>query len=313
MATTIKKSDSPNKKSGLQRAKVSANLFVARWLAIPILFFLIFWLYANFDSLLLSFQREKYDENGMHLFFTVKNYVNVFTGFFKSGDLMIAFRNTMIFFWVNLLVVIPIALLMSYFIYKKIMGYKVFRTITYLPNIICSSALVVIYKYTFMAGGPCNALAEVFGNTYEYPLATDNAIYMLVLYNIIFGFGGSIVIFGGAMNSISADVLEAGEIDGCNWFQEFIYLIIPMIWPTMSTLLILSFSSIFSATGPILAMTGGRNNTQTLAFILYGHATGAAPGLTQDIYYASAIGMVMTLIAFPLVILIRKLMLRGEN
>ena len=298
----------PKKK--LTDAKKKEILFIASLLGIPIIFFLVFWLYVNLDSLAMSFQREKYDLTGMHLYFTFENFEMVFTGFFRDGDLLIALRNTLLFYAVALLIVLPISILMAYFVYKKILGYKVFRTVTYLPTIICSSALVILYKYTFMSGGPYAAILHALGKTYEYPLVTDNAIIMLLIYNVIFGFGGNMVVLGGAMNAISEDVLEAGEIDGCNWFQELIHLVIPMVWPTISTIIVLSFAGILSSTGPILAMTQGEYNTQTLSFLLYGYATGAVPTISQDMYYASAIGLVMTAITFPIVLVLRKVLYR---
>ncbi len=292
------------------RAKKQEYFFVASLLVVPIFFFLIFWVYVNVDSFALAFQREK----GGVRYFTLENFEAVFSEFLtEDGEyqLLTSLKNTLLFFTVNLVLVLPLTLLMSYFIYKKIACYKTFRTVAYLPNIITSSALVVLFKYTFQSGGTYNAITGVPFMEYKSPIDGENAIYMLLLYNILFGFGTNMVIFGGAMNSISADVLEAGEIDGCNWFQELIHLIIPMMWPTISTLLLLSFSSILSATGPILAMTGGDNGTKTLSFTLYSLATGVAG--SQDTYLAAAIGMVMTLVVFPLVLLLRKVIFREEK
>lgn len=307
---------SSRKKHGLPKltaAKKKEYLFVASILAIPILFFLVFWLYVNLDSLVLAFQREEYDASGMQLVFTLENFVMVFEGFVTNGDLLIALRNTLLFYGVALVVVLPVSILMSYFVYKKIPGHKLFRTVTYLPNIICSSALVVLFQYTFRSGSPYEALMNALGKPYEYPLVTDSAIVLLLVYNVIFGFGANMVVLGGAMNSISGEVLEAGEIDGCNWFQELVHLILPMIWPTISTILVLSFAGILSSTGPILAMTGGEYNTSTLSFLLYAYATGAVKTISQDIYYASAVGLVMTLITFPIVLLLRKFLNRREE
>ncbi len=296
----------------VSRAKKQEYLFVASLLVVPIIFFLVFWVYVNIDSFVLAFQRDK----GGQTYFTLENFEAVFNEFLKGGEgeyeLLTSLKNTLLFFIVNLVVVLPLSLLMSYFVYKKIAGYKIFRTVTYLPNIIASSALVTLFVYTFKTGGPYHALLGVPRLEYKSPLEQENAIFMLLLYNVLFGFGGNMVIFGGAMNSISGDVLEAGEIDGCNWFQELIYLIIPMMWPTISTLLILSFSSILSATGPILAMTKGKNDTSTLSFKLYSLATGAE-GMSQDTNLAAAIGMVMTIVVFPIILLIRKVIFKEEK
>lgn len=290
-----------------QKNEMKRSLFVASILIIPIAVFLVFWLYVNFDSILLSFQREVYEGGNMHLEFSLDNFKRVYEGFFKDRTLLLAFRNTLLFYLVSVIVVFPLSLLMAYFIYKKIRMYKFFRVIAYIPNIITSAALVALYKYTFMMGGPYDAILRATGESFKDPFDGSSALIMLLIYNIIFGFGGNMVILGGAMNSINADCLEAGEIDGCNWFQELTYLILPMIWPTISTMLILGFAGFMSATGPILAMTPNNGETFTLSYILYSYATGVG-FYGQDIYYASAVGLAMTLITFPLVILMRKLL-----
>lgn len=295
--------------------KRQENLFVASILALPIACFLVFWVYVNFDSLLLSFQQERYGVDGaaMELVFTLDNFARVFAELASDGSLLIASRNTVLFYAVGLVIVLPVSVLMAYFVYKKIPGHKVFRTVTYLPNIICSSALVILFQYTFMSGSPYEALMNALGSPYENPLVTDSAIVLLLVYNVIFGFGPNMVVLGGAMNAISGEVLEAGEIDGCTWFKELVYLIVPMIWPTISTILILSMAGILGSTGPILAMTGGEHNTQSLAFLLYAYATGVVGTIPQDIYYASALGLVMTIITFPIVLLMRWLLNRRES
>lgn len=302
------------KTSKLSEAKKKEYLFVASLLAIPIICFLIFWVYVNLDSFLLAFQQREYGAGGgsSRLVFTLDNFKRVFAGL-GGGELIIPLRNTLLFFVVGMFITLPVSILMAYFVYKKIAGYKFFRTVTYLPNIITSAALVVLFQYTFMTGGPYDAILQLLGKPYEYPLANDNAIVLILIYNVIFGFGGNMVVLGGAMNAISVDVLEAGEIDGCNWFQELIYLIIPMVWPTISTIIVLSCAAFLSSSGPILAMTRGGYNTSSLAFLLYSYGTGAVGSIPQDIYYASALGLIMTAITFPIVVLLRKVLFREEK
>ena len=90
----------------------------------------------------------------------------VFEGFFRDDDLLLALRNTLLFYAVALVIVLPLSILMAYFVYKKILGYRVFRTVTYLPTIITSSALVVLFKYTFYKGGPFSAWLTAHGQPY---------------------------------------------------------------------------------------------------------------------------------------------------
>ena len=168
------------------------------------------------------------------------------------------------------------------------------------------SALVIIFKYSLSSGGPLAAIYKAVGREYSNPLIREpGAIITLLIYNVMFGFGGNLIVYGGAMGSINAEVLEAGELDGCTWFQELIYLIIPMMWATLSTSFILGLAGILGASGPILAFTKGQYGTTTLSFQIYNLVSGVNG--YKDLYYASAIGITMTVIMFPMVMALKRL------
>ena len=244
------------------------------------------------------------------------NFKTIFKllSFSEEGVLWQAFLNTVLFFLAGMLVGLPLSILMSYFIYKKIKGYKLFRFVTYLPNIITSSALVILFKNAVGPGGPIDAIITNLGGEYIDPLTVnETAIWMIIFYSVSFGFGTNLIVLNGAMNGINQEMLEAAEIDGCNWFKELIYIIIPSVWPTISTIVVLATAGFLGATGPILAFTKGTNGTMTLAFYIYQLVSGVGNGGQQDVYLASAIGVIMTLISFPLALLVRKLVYGKEE
>ncbi len=292
------------KKRKIYKPKV---LFMASFLAIPIINFLIFFVYTNISSFFMAFQRPIYD-GATEMYFTMENFQKVFNSFFVDADgtLRTGLINTVLFYLSGTLIIMPVSILMSYFIYKKIPGYRSFRFIAYLPQIIASSALVIIFKYSLSSGGPLAAIYKAVGREYSNPLIREpGAIITLLIYNVMFGFGGNLIVYGGAMGSINAEVLEAGELDGCTWFQELIYLIIPMMWATLSTSFILGLAGILGSSGPILAFTKGQYGTTTLSFQIYNLVSGVNG--YKDLYYASAIGITMTVIMFPMVMALKRL------
>lgn len=296
-------------KAGKYKLKLKRGLFMASFLAWPIFNFLLFWFYVHLDSFTMAFQREL---PGGRIDWTLDHFKTVFTSFGSiSGryNILIALRNTLLFYASGVIVVLPLSLLMGYFIYKRIAGYKVFRVITYLPTIISSVALVMLFKYTFGEGGLYHAYCLRVGKEFVNPITqTGSSIKMMVFYSIIFGFGGNIVVWGGAMNGVSPDVLEAGSLDGCNWFQEFYLLIIPMIWPTIATVILLGSISFLGSTGPVLPFTKGDYETYTLGYILYEMIgkVGGHEGL-QNYNLASALGLCMTAVSFPLAMFIKSI------
>ena len=284
-------------------------------MAFPVINFCIFYLYVNFDSFLMAFQRPVMGQGFGATEWSLENFRTIFRlmNISENGALWQAFVNTVLFFLAGMIIGLPLSVLMSYFIYKKIRGYKLFRFVTYLPNIITSSALVILFKNAVGPGGPLNALVEKMGGTYVDPLTVnETAIWMIIFYSVSFGFGTNLIVLNGAMNGIDKETLEAAEIDGCNWFKELIYIVIPGIWPTVSTIIILATAGFLGSTGPILAFTKGANGTMTLSFYIYQLVSGAGTG-RQDVYLASAIGVLMTVVSFPLALLVKKFVYGKEE
>lgn len=306
------------------------NLFVFLVLLLPTIGFLVFWLYIHLDSFVLSFRTDPDitlfdDPQGVLQDFTFDNYVRIFKEFFYSGGTLgRATLNTLIYFFSGLFISLPISILFSYFIYKKIRGYKFFRVITYLPTIITSTVLIALFIQMFSIGGPFhhleiqNGTAAAGGYKPFFLRNSHIAMFTLVFYAISFSFGGNIVVLSGAMNSIDKQILEAGELDGCNWVRELFSIILPTIWPTISTMILLSFTGMFGASGPLLAFYPTLKNSinvdmvTTLNFEMYRYVLGTDLGRPQDLCFASTIGMVLSLLTIPIVFIVKKFTMDRE-
>ena len=290
------------------KKSIDKNFFVFSFLALPIALFIIFYIYVNIESFFMAFKQIGTLEDGsVGEYWTLDNFKNIWTILSTSngnlGILSEAILNTLLFNVVNILLILPTTTLICYFITRKILGYRFFRAVYYLPCVITSSALVLLFKIALNDGGPLDVLFGKYG--YVYPLTEEpKAIITILIYSFLFGLGGNIIVIGGAMRSVNNEMLEAGQIDGCNWIQEFFYIILPSIWPTISTILILSAAGFLGASGPILPFTEGRYGTMTLAF--YNFALVSGTGAKTDYYLASAIGLCMTAISFPLAMIVKR-------
>ena len=52
-------------------------------------------------------------------------------------------------------------------------------------------------------------------------------------------------------------------------WREIFHFVIPLCWSTLSTMLIISLAALFTASGPILLLTGGSGNTFTLSYWIF--------------------------------------------
>ena len=112
------------------------------------------------------------------------------------------------------------------------------------------------------------------------------------------------LIFVGCMNRIPESVLEAAMLDGCNTRQEFFKIVMPLIWSTVSTYILIGVGCIFQASGPILYFTGedATTNTLTLSYWVFLRVRAGSSN------YPAAVGLIFTILGIPLVIISRKIM-----
>lgn len=286
------------KKAKFTKDKAITYLFVYSFLIVQIISFFVFYIGINLNSILLAFKvpaGEKWYYNFAYFLQVSTTTVPIFSEYLI---------NTLKFFLVEWLLLL-IGFMFSYYIYKKITGYRFFRVMFFLPSIICSTVLVMLYKKMIAVDGPIVYLLKLISGSdqsFELLANGDTATLMIMIYMLWVGFGGKILILGGAMSRLPDDVIEYGKLEGIKPLREMFTIVLPMIWPTISTLIIMIMTGIFTASGPILLFTEGAYNTTTISYYIWTMVYGAPAG---NYPVASAIGLFFTIIGLPIVLIVR--------
>lgn len=277
------------------------SIFVFLMLIVPIIHFLIFYVYANFSSIMLAFQR--LDQNGNY-YFTWDNFIQVFDGFRDDGGtLQQALKNSLIFFAWDTFFLLPISIVFSYLFAKKIKGHRFFRFMFFVPTIISGVALTTMYKFMLGNSGPIGYIYRFFTGADATPpffAIEEYALTTILIYMLIFGFAGKILLIGGAMSRIPDTITDSASLDGVTMWEELFHIYIPMIWPTLSTILITTAAGILCTSGPILLLTNGAGNTYDISFYIFNKVQ------VQGQYgVPAALGLVLTVVTFPIVMIVR--------
>ena len=295
-------SEIPKKEPAKKKRKKiewSRIVFIVSMLAIPIISWLIFWLYGNFNMILMAFQTPTGE-------WTFRNFVTFWHDLTAPySEVGVSVRNTFLYFGLNVLMILPIGTLIAFFIYKKIKGHKVFRVLIFLPAIIPTIVMVTAFKETIKPWGPLASLGIKFP---EAGLLADpnTATPTVMFYCLWTGFSSMMLLMCGAMARIPTELFEAAKLDGCGPFREFFSIVVPLIMPVLSMQIIFSLTGLLSASGPILLMTGGAAETSTLNYwIFINTQRGTAASGAYNI--VSATGLVFTFIAVPIIMLVRWL------
>ncbi len=290
-------------KAQKRRRAVKRGVFIGCMLAIAIINFLIFWVYVNFNSILLAFQTQT-REGIVWGFQEFTKFFEQFSSEFAEPRLADALGRTLILFVLCNIVMMPLNLIITYILYKKIPGEKFFRVIFFLPSIISGAVLVGVFRRIFAVDGPINELiTSIQGSTYDRNwIASKDWLFTTILIYVFWtSWGGNVVLLTGAVYRIPTDVLEYASIDGVGFFRELVQIIIPMIWPTLSTLLTFAAAGLFTNSGPVL-LFDERNqyNTVTLGHFIYMQVKQSG-----NYNYPSAIGLIFTAIGFPIVLIVK--------
>ena len=293
-----------------KKKDVGAIVFIITMMAIPVISFLFFYIYINLNSILMAFQEPLFDgHNGYRWGFgNFEKFFQKFTAPGVADNLSVCLLNTIIYFCQEMFVMLPLSLIICYFTYKKIAGYQTFRTIIYLPVIITAPIMVALYRGMIDPGGVLHMIGNKVGLSLpdSFVNNTDHSLKTVLFYMLYTGIGGRFVLLGGAMNTIDPSIIDAGKIDGASPYRELVSIIIPCIWPTLATLILMGSTAIFTASGPLLLFDQGRFGSKSISYYIYA-ITESGGDSSASVELASAVGVTFTVLALPIVMLVKKL------
>ena len=300
---------------GFAKKKRSDNIFLAIIFAFPILQFLVMYVGVNLNSILLAFKT--YDQSKSAYYFSgFGNFKEVFRIFSGDTFLLGTIKKGMTYYFFNTFVGMPINLAVAYLLYKKIRGAEFFRTVLFIPSLISSMAMVIMFQ-NFVNEGITQVFIDIFGyNVYDVPrFFTDPkfAFPIMIFYNLWVGVGGGMIIYMSAMSRVPVSVIEYGRLEGISLFREFISVIFPMIYPTVALFFVTGLPGLFMGSGPLYAFYGDKAQPemQTLAYYLFTRIVGENSSY-QQYPFASAVGLTTTFIMAPIVFTARKVLDRFD-
>jgi ABC-type sugar transport system permease subunit len=169
-----------------------------------------------------------------------------------------------------------------------------------MPSIITSIVMVLIFQ--FFAN---EAIPRIF-NLNEGLLSTSSTAFTTVLfYSIFTGFGTTVLMYSGSMSAISVEMIESAKIEGATWFEEFRYITIPAIYPTIVTFLVVGVAGIFTNQLNLYSFFGETvqiDRGVTLGYLLFSETRYATISSYPRLV---SIGVIFTLIAVPLTLLVK--------
>jgi len=275
--------------------KKQKNIIIILFLSIPILLLLMF---TYLPTVLVAyFSTLNWSGTDDATFVGFQNYIAIV----RSADIFMPLLNS-VYYFIGALIQMAIALFLATVLSFKVKFKNFFKGMLFFPYLINGIAVGLIFTFFFRENGVLNEILSWFGMH-----STTDWLRINILNNTLLAgvsiwkyMGFNLVMFIGAIQSISSDIYEAAEIDGANKFQIFKHIIFPSIKNIILLNLILAIKGAVSVYELPYIMTGGQWNTST--FVIKTIQLGIS-GRFLQIGLASA----MSFVLFAIIMLVTRL------
>ena len=221
-------------------------------------------------------------------------------------------KNILIWIAIAVFIHIPMSLLVALLLSAKMKGWKVLRTLYFIPQIISSVAWAAIFMSVYNPSyGLLNGILEAVGleKVGRNWLFDPKTAWPAVICTWLFFIGMYSMIMLAELISIPDEILEAARIDGANRFQIARFIKVPLARLVIGTCMIMTVAGGIKCFDSLYIMTNGAPNykTETLSLYLYQQYSYANFG------YANTIGVFLLVLGIVNVSLVMKVLKTNEK
>lgn len=221
-------------------------------------------------------------------------------------------KNILIWIAIAVFIHIPMSLLVALLLSAKMKGWKVLRTLYFIPQIISSVAWAAIFMSVYNPSyGLLNGILEAVGleKVGRNWLFDPKTAWPAVICTWLFFIGMYSMIMLAELISIPDEILEAARIDGANRFQIARFIKVPLARLVIGTCMIMTVAGGIKCFDSLYIMTNGAPNykTETLSLYLYQQYFYANFG------YANTIGVFLLVLGIVIVSLVMKVLKTNEK
>jgi len=250
----------------------------------------------------------KWDRIHIEGFIGLENYIRLA----QDPIFFISLKNISIWLLIAVFVHIPFALIVAIMLSTKPKGWKVLRTIYFVPQIISGVAWATIFISVYNPSyGLLNGLLKLVGlsswaRNWLFDAATA---WPSIIGTWLFFIGMFSMILLAELLSIPEEIYEAAAIDGASEIQAALYVKLPMLRLVTGTCLILTISGGIKYFDGLYIMTNGAPNFRTQTLALYLHQQYSYARYS----YANTIGVALLLLGIVCILAVMKVMRTGEK
>lgn len=237
------------------------------------LYMLIFVGYPIIRNIILSFQNVTAGNlvRGTKNFVMFENYLELF----QDQVFRTSFTNTLVYTVLCLLFQFVIGFALALFFNQKFALAKPIRGILLVPWMIPITVTALMFKLLFATDiGVLNYILRslhLISRNIEWLTTPKTAMFALICANVWIGIPFNMILISTGLTTIPRELYESASIDGAGRRQSFFKITLPLLKPTIESVLILGFIYTFKVYDLVYVMTSGGpvNSTHMLSTYSY--------------------------------------------
>ncbi|MDE7015337.1 MAG: sugar ABC transporter permease [Kineothrix sp.] len=237
------------------------------------LYMLIFVGYPIIRNIILSFQ----DVNAGNLVKGTKNFIlfDNYMELFSDNVFRSSLSNTLRYTVLCLVFQFIIGFALALFFNRKFTLAKPIRGILLVPWMIPVTVTALMFKLLFATDiGVINYLLRslhLIDTNVEWLTTPGTAMFALICANVWIGIPFNMILISTGLTTIPGELYESASIDGANKVQTFFRITLPLLKPTVESVLVLGFIYTFKVYDLVYVMTSGGpvNSTHMLSTYSY--------------------------------------------
>lgn len=260
---------------------------------------IIFSLYPMISSFVFSFFKVF---NGIKppQYFGLFNYIQIF----RDQDVGKSLLITFIYSGVTVPMTLALSFLLALLLNSKLKGIGAFRVMCYLPVIIPSTVLGILYNDFFdVRFGLANEILRTLHLPEGTFFSSEKTSLITLMFTNLWGLGGGMILWLAALKNVPESLIEAAKIDGAGPVVRLTKVTIPMCSSMIFYNLIMGIIGALQTFGNVFIITGGTPGVQQ-SLLFYSMKIYFTAFSSWNMGYASALAWVMFVIIAGLTALV---------
>ncbi|MCA3448189.1 MAG: sugar ABC transporter permease [Rhodobacter sp.] len=169
-------------------------------------------------------------------------------------------------------VIVVIALVLALLLYERLPGWRIHRTILFLPYVLAIPIIAVVMKQLFQFSGPVNTVLSALSLDFlvlDWIGSADVALWTVMGLILWRETALGVILFLSRLMALDETLIEAARLDGAGWRHRAWYILIPQMRGVIEFFVVISAITMLSAVfAYVYVIGGGRGGPGTATMVI---------------------------------------------